>query len=184
MKTLPGNRGRRTEARQALPGDRQAPSLGDGPGRSQGPAVDSGRDLSGPGRYSGASSRRLCAVLLEELARRSLGQILGYHRAGSARLPKRDVIGIGPRALAKVKRRADNWWEARKAAIQLAKRREADQARRVAKAEAKARAVPAPPPIPKPIRLPAGPPTLASIEAQIGVRFVPSMAAKANVRRP
>lgn len=45
------------------------------------------------------------------------GQILLYHQAGSARLPQRDVIGLSPATLARVKARSLAWWLANKAVL-------------------------------------------------------------------
>lgn len=44
----------------------------------------------------------------------SWGEMLAIHRAGGRRLPRRDVIGLAPASLEKVKRRADAWWRVAK----------------------------------------------------------------------
>lgn len=51
---------------------------------------------------------------------RHWGKILGYHRAGAGRLPKRDVIGISPRGLTEIRHQAMIWWDFRKRGIVLA----------------------------------------------------------------
>ncbi len=49
--------------------------------------------------------------------RQGWGRILGYHRAGNARLPVRDVIGIAPQPLRRVTVKMRAWWETRKARL-------------------------------------------------------------------
>ena len=49
----------------------------------------------------------------------SWGRILNYHRRGKGRLPVRDVIGLSPKGVAEVERRAQRWWFAHKDAIDL-----------------------------------------------------------------
>lgn len=47
------------------------------------------------------------------------GRVLGYHRAGAGRLPKRDVIGLSPASLTTVRHKAQVWWDYRKRGIVL-----------------------------------------------------------------
>lgn len=47
------------------------------------------------------------------------GRILGYHRKGKGRLPKRDVIGISPQSLTTIRHKAQIWWDYRKRGIVL-----------------------------------------------------------------
>jgi hypothetical protein len=42
---------------------------------------------------------------------KSWGVILGYHRKGGEHLPVRDVIGLAPEDLAKVRKQARRWWD-------------------------------------------------------------------------
>ena len=52
----------------------------------------------------------VCWWRYDGLTSDSWGEILEYHRQGSARLPVRDVIGLSPQSLATVKRRSAAWW--------------------------------------------------------------------------
>ena len=52
----------------------------------------------------------VCWWLYDAITGASWGEILEYHRTGSDRLPIRDVIGLSPDSLAKVKRQAAAWW--------------------------------------------------------------------------
>ena len=52
----------------------------------------------------------VCWWLYDAVTGASWGDILEYHRTGSDRLPIRDVIGLSPDSLAKVKRQAAAWW--------------------------------------------------------------------------
>lgn len=42
--------------------------------------------------------------------RQQWGTILGYHARGAGHLPVRDVIGLAPATMARIKARALNWW--------------------------------------------------------------------------
>jgi hypothetical protein len=50
----------------------------------------------------------------DKVTGRQWGQMMGWHRKGGPRLPPRDVIGLSPAGKAEVKRRAWEWWAARK----------------------------------------------------------------------
>lgn len=52
----------------------------------------------------------------DSVTEQAWGRILGYHRKGSKRLPKRDVIGISSAAVARIKAKAWAWWRQTKQA--------------------------------------------------------------------
>jgi hypothetical protein len=54
----------------------------------------------------------ICWWMYDEITGASWGEILEHHRTGSARLPVRDVIGLAPGSLARVKQQAAVWWTA------------------------------------------------------------------------
>lgn len=57
----------------------------------------------------------ICWWTYDDVSGESWGEILAYHRAGSANLPVRDVIGLSPLMTFEVKSRAEDWWDAYKA---------------------------------------------------------------------
>jgi hypothetical protein len=60
-----------------------------------------------------------CWWLLDRRTADSWGVILAHHRAGSARLPRRDVIGLSPASRASVAADAAKWWARREATMTL-----------------------------------------------------------------
>jgi hypothetical protein len=54
----------------------------------------------------------VCWWMYDEITGASWGDILEYHRTGNERLPVRDVIGLTPASLAKIKQQALAWWNA------------------------------------------------------------------------
>lgn len=60
----------------------------------------------------------VCWWLVDKHTNDTWGEILKHHRAGSSRLPKRDVIGLSPQAKAQVRQRAFAWWSKHLAKVQ------------------------------------------------------------------
>jgi len=63
----------------------------------------------------------ICWWLYDAVTGASWGEILEYHRTGSARLPVRDVIGLTTASLAKVKQQAAAWWMSNRQEVPVAR---------------------------------------------------------------
>ena len=83
------------------PADPHAPPLQPAHGLSRTRAL-----LTGRATPSGVA----CWWLYDSHTKGSWGLILAHHRAGSKRLPRRDVIGLSPASKAEVAVRAREWW--------------------------------------------------------------------------
>jgi hypothetical protein len=62
----------------------------------------------------------ICWWLYDAITGASWGEILDYHRQGSARLPVRDVIGLAPQSLARIQQQALAWWIAHPPGVPVA----------------------------------------------------------------
>ena len=63
----------------------------------------------------------ICWWLYDAITGASWGEILEHHRTGSARLPIRNVIGLAPASLARVKQQAAAWWARAGAPVPVAR---------------------------------------------------------------
>ena len=88
--------------------------------------------------------------------RRGWGDVLLYHAAGAGRLPVRDVIGLAPTTVLKVRRRAASWWRVNAPRLVGGVTRQGPP--RQGKAVVVRKPPPPPPPPPPPVAPPVAPP--------------------------